>query len=107
MGSETGERLRIDPERRAAWIEQPQGRHARALLRGDKKGAEVARLRLRRLNRRFVNRAVGIAAAIEDERHVCAAPRLACGLRAPAERREVHHERLVFRTAAFPGDADA
>ena len=107
MGGKAREEERIDPERGATRIEQPQACHARALLRRDKIGAEMARLCLRSRGRRFVNRAVGIPPAIEDERHVCSAPRLACGLRAPAERREVHHERLVFRTAAFPGDPDA
>ena len=67
----------------------------------------MARLCLRSRGRRFVNRAVGIPPAIEDEGHVCSAPRLAVGPAGPAERRQVHHERFVFRTAAFPGDPDA
>ena len=107
MGSEARKRLGIDPEGGAARIEEPQARHPRSLLRGDEKGAKMARLCLWSLGRRFVNRAVGIAAAIEDERHVCAAPRLAAGPAGPIHRRQVHQERLVFRAAAFPGDADA
>ena len=96
MGAEAGELGGIDTEKWLCRVEEPCGGDPRAPLRRDEKRPQVMGLRLPTVADELLAAAVGIVAAIDDERHV--------GRVAPTGKMD--GKRLVLRPAAFAGDAD-